>query len=54
MKMLIHDEVVCGKKDVDLVKHVMSTPPKALAERAKITPILRVDAQEMGQHWLKV
>ena len=54
MKMLIHDEVVCGEKDVELVKHIMSTPPKALAERAKITPFLRVDAQYMGQHWLKV
>lgn len=54
MKMLIHDEIVCGEKDVEMVKHVMSTPPQALLERAKITPILRVDAQEMGQHWLKV
>lgn len=54
MKMLIHDEIVCGAKDVELVKHVMSTPPQALLERAKITPILRVDAQNMGKHWLKV
>ena len=54
MKMLIHDEIVCGAKDVELVKHVMSTPPQALVERAKIMPILRVDAQNMGKHWLKV
>lgn len=54
LKMLIHDEIVVGKSDVDTVKNAMLTPPKSLVNRAKIMPVLRVDAQEMGQHWLKV
>lgn len=54
IKMLIHDELVVTDKDVELTKQIMQTPPKALAERARITPVLRVDAQYMGKHWLKV
>mgnify|MGYP001757212945 FL=1 len=52
--MLIHDELVVTDKDVELTKQIMQTPPQALAERARITPVLRVDAQHMGKHWLKV
>lgn len=54
VKMLIHDEMVVTDRDLELTKQIMSTPPKALAERARLMPILRIDAQKMGRHWLKV
>lgn len=54
VKMLIHDEMVVTDRDLELTKQIMSTPPKALVERARLMPILRIDAQKMGRHWLKV
>ena len=52
--MLIHDEMVVTDRDLELTKQIMSTPPQALVERARLMPILRIDAQKMGRHWLKV
>lgn len=54
VKMLIHDEMVVTDRDLELTKQIMSTPPQALVERARLMPILRIDAQKMGRHWLKV
>lgn len=54
IKMFIHDEMVVGERDVELTKQIMTTPPNALVQRAKINPLLRVDAQCMGRQWLKV
>ena len=54
VKMLIHDEMVVTDRDLEITKQIMSTPPKALVERARLMPVLRIDAQKMGRHWLKV
>lgn len=57
IRMPIHDEIVITADGLEACKEVMRTPPEALIRQAakkNMTPVLRIDAQNMGQHWAKV
>lgn len=57
IRMLIHDEIVITERGLEACKEVMTTPPQELTDlsgQRGLSPLLRIDAQNMGKHWQKV